>query len=417
MQIATKKTASRLALAALTTAFLAGTAGSTAIAQEPAPERGEVVFERNRPDFDAKGIDAGGFRFFPSVTLSGAYDDNVFATDTDTEEDFIALLGAQVDLDSQWSRHALNFSAFVDAERYADNGSEDAEEYGARVDGRLDVTERDEIRALASYQRQVEGRTDPDQRGQAERNEFDDYLFSAGYTHDFNRVSIALDGAYRDLDFIGDRLRDRDRVEYGGSVRVSYNVSPRFDLFVEPFYEARDYDLAEDDNGVDQDSETYGVLGGTTVDLTGVLVGEIGAGVFQDEFEDPDRDSVTGFAVDIALDWNVTELTSIRARASNRSDATNVAGASIRVTSLAGLEVQHELMRNVLVGADAYVQRETFEGADRTDDTLGAGLEARYLINRYVSVFAEYDYETQDSDAAGEDYDINIVMVGVRGQF
>jgi hypothetical protein len=409
-------TVSRAALAAGLVAAVATAAMPSARAQEPAPERGEVVFDRDRPDFDAKGLPLDGFRLFPAIEVVGAYDDNVFATDTNEQEDFLTIISPMIDLESQWSRHELNLAAYADIERYADNDSEDAEEYGIGFDGRLDVTARDEIRADARYDRRVEGRTDPDQGG-GDRNEVDDIFFGLGYTHEFNRISVAFDASYRDLDFIGDALRLRDRVVYEAQARVTYDVSPRFDVFVEPFYIYREYDVSRTPAGIEQDFETFGLLGGTTIDLTGVLVGEIGLGVFQDEFEEPTRDSVTGFALEIELDWNVTELTSIRARASNESEATTVGGASNLVTTLAGLEVQHELMRNVLIGADAYVQREDFDGISRTDDTYGAGLEVQYLVNRYFSVFAEYDHETQESDVAAADYAINVVMVGIRGQF
>ena len=84
-----------------------------------APERGETVFDRNRPDFDAKGIPAGGFRVFPSLTVRQAYDDNVFATDVDEEGDVITLISPEIDVRSEWSRHSLVFNAFADIERFA----------------------------------------------------------------------------------------------------------------------------------------------------------------------------------------------------------------------------------------------------------------------------------------------------------
>lgn len=399
---------------ALTAALLAVPA--VAEAQEPAPERGETVFDRDRPDFDAKGIPAGGFRIFPSLTVRQAYDDNVFATDTNEEDDFITLISPEIDVRSEWSRHSLVFTAFADVERFADFDDEDAEEYGAAVRGSLDVTARDEVRAFAGYSRQVEGRTDPDQAVGVDRNEYDDYRLGAGYTHDFNRVSVRVDGLWRELDFIGARQRERDRQEFRLESRVSYDVSPRFDVFVEPFYVLRDYDVRTA-GGADQDSQTFGILGGAGIDITGVLFGEIGAGVFYDEFESSARDEVTGFALSAALDWNVTELTTLRARASNESEATNVGGASTLVTTEAAIAVEHELLRNVLIGADAYFQMEDFQGISRTDDTYGGGLEVQYLVNSYFSVFAEYLHETQDSDAAGNDYSKNVVLVGLRGQF
>ena len=56
----------------------------------------------------------------------------------------------------------------------------------------------------------------------------------------------------------------------------------------------RDYDVRTA-GGADQDSQTFGILGGGGIDITGILFGEVGAGVFYDEFESSARDEVTGF--------------------------------------------------------------------------------------------------------------------------
>ncbi len=36
------------------------------------------VMERQRPEFDAKGIPLGAFRIFPTMAIGAGYDDNVF---------------------------------------------------------------------------------------------------------------------------------------------------------------------------------------------------------------------------------------------------------------------------------------------------------------------------------------------------
>ena len=73
-------------LLALVAGAIASLLAYGAHSQEPDPN--VPVTARPRPDFDALGIRAGGFLIFPSVTVDGQYNDNVFATDENEEEDF-----------------------------------------------------------------------------------------------------------------------------------------------------------------------------------------------------------------------------------------------------------------------------------------------------------------------------------------
>ena len=48
------------------------------IAQQLDVQQDVGVLDRLRPAYDAKGIPIGGFRLFPQLEVSSAYDDNVY---------------------------------------------------------------------------------------------------------------------------------------------------------------------------------------------------------------------------------------------------------------------------------------------------------------------------------------------------
>src|SRR5687768_2552491 len=108
-------------------------------AQAQEPQRGESVFERARPDYDALGMRAGGFMVFPRVEVGEAYNDNIFADDDDEEDDFITVVRPEVDVESNWGRHALNLRTGAEAGFFLDNDDENFIDGFALVDGRLDV--------------------------------------------------------------------------------------------------------------------------------------------------------------------------------------------------------------------------------------------------------------------------------------
>ena len=91
--------------------LLAGTS-TTVIAQEL--RRGASVLERPKPELDPLGVRAGSFLIFPKIELGTAYDDNVFATENNEEGDFLFQVLPTVTVQSDFSRHALKFSAGAD---------------------------------------------------------------------------------------------------------------------------------------------------------------------------------------------------------------------------------------------------------------------------------------------------------------
>src|SRR5210317_1658920 len=53
------------------------------------------------------GVEIGALRLLPKLTISGVYDDNIFATRTNTKSDRILHLMPSLDLSSHWSKRKI----------------------------------------------------------------------------------------------------------------------------------------------------------------------------------------------------------------------------------------------------------------------------------------------------------------------
>src|SRR5690625_5303426 len=77
-----------------------------ASAQEPVlereRERGVPVYSRARPEVDPIGVRAGAFMIYPKARLSGLYDDNIYATRNNREDDFITTVNPGVRAEYNW---------------------------------------------------------------------------------------------------------------------------------------------------------------------------------------------------------------------------------------------------------------------------------------------------------------------------
>lgn len=393
--------------------------------------RGETVNNRERPDFDPLGARVGSFVILPRVRLDGELNDNIFSTDTNEQGDFITTLSPNLVVQSDWSNHMLRFQGGADIGRYIDNDSEDFEDYEFNANGRVDVTRRTKLRGGAGYRMEHEDRSSPDDVSGIEPTTFDVLSANVEGSHTFNRVTLTLGGAFDQFDFddvgraggaiINNDDRDRNAVE--GSVQVSYEVAPQYEAFVRGAYNVRDYDAALDDNGVNRDSDGYEVVAGVSLDFGGITFGDFFAGYQSQNFDDPLLNTASGPVVGADITWNVTPLTTIVGsisrvvRESTTRDVTTGNFASGRFFTTVGVSADHELMRNVLIGADISASQDDFEGINRTDEIYRAGVDAKYLINRYANIGAIYRFRMRSSDVGSAEFTENLVLLRLQVQY
>jgi hypothetical protein len=407
---------------ALTTALCTPSLAMAQSGEEPEPN--VTVQERPRPEYDPIGIRAGSFFIYPSLTVEGAYDSNVFATEDDEEDDFFATVTPQIDAQSNFSRHALNFTVGAEGAAYNDYDENNYLDFFSSADGRLDITRDDALSAALGLSRLHEDRESADSVGRDEDvTQYWQEVARLNYRHDFNRFFTLVGGDITRFDYLdnGDiNEDDRDRNQYRGRARLGYNISERFAGFVEGAYDVRRYDNTPNDQGVDRDSEGYAIRGGTEIDITGILFGELALGYTHRNYDDESLDSFGGLGGGGKLTWNVTPLTTVIFEATGEIQETTVEvdgdPASADFEKAVTVDVTHELLRNVLLNANAGYIRDDFEGTDRTDNTYLAGAGVTYLLNRNLSLDATYRFSTRDSDADGGDYTRSIVRLGITAR-
>jgi hypothetical protein len=389
--------------------------------QEPSPN--VPVTGRSRPDYDPLGIRAGGFLIYPSFTVDGSYNDNVFADDEDEESDFIFTYSPRIDLRSNFPRHSLNWTLQTDVGQYVDNTDENFWDYGTNLAGRLDITRNNRLIGRANYAHGHDDRDDPDDPGvdvADEPVEFDEYGGALGFEQDFNRLNFRVLGNFDRRDYDEDdpdsTEDDRDRNIYGGRLRTGYFISPRINTFLEGGYsrEVRDSTDRETTPPLKRDNNVYDARIGTGIDITGLVFGEVSVGWAYQEFDESELDSETGLVYGAGLTWNPTQLTSLSLEGEGGFESSDVGASNLEHNVV--LRVDHELLRNVLIGGRIGYRRDDFQDTDRTDNRFDVGPDITYLLNRYLSVGAGYTFTTQDSDDENEEFDRNMVSVRLTAQ-
>ncbi|ABS63520.1 conserved hypothetical protein [Parvibaculum lavamentivorans DS-1] len=387
--------------------------------------RGQSVMERERPGYDAAGIRAGGFMVYPEASISGAFNDNIYALPGNETDDFITTVAARVNANSTWSRHAISLRAGVAQDFYADNTDENRFNWNVGVGGRLDVTRDTSINANAGYAVLHEDRGDPNAPAAADEPiEYTLFNAAAGIQHRFNRISVGLDGEYLSYDFdnavttAGAPILqdDRDREEFIQRLRLGYNVSPDTLVYVEGQLDQRKYDLQPPAVATNRDSDGRQIVVGSEFRLTNLAQGGVYVGYQEREYDDAAFGDTDGIAYGANVDWFVTPLTTIQFTADASVQETTVAGSSGYDRQQFGVGVDHELLRNLILrGALSYANND-YNDAAREDDIIGARAGLVYLLNRNLDLEFGYNYSDRDSSVPAFSYTRNIIGLTVTGK-
>ncbi len=383
------------------------------LAQAQEVDPNTTVTNRSRPEYDPLGIRAGSFLMFPELAVTEAYSDNVGLDEDDEQSDFVTQIQPTLEFVSQWSRHLLSLEAGADIAIHADESGEDYEDLFAAAQGRVDVSRQTNLAATALVRQGHEGRDDPEDPDADDLT--DTYSFGGGLdlNHQINRLgfTVGVDVVRNTYDNNGQD--DRDANIYDFLLRTSYELSPRFNAFIEGRYNVEDRDDDVDDAGIERDTDGYEARLGAALDVTAVLFGEAFVGYRVQSFDESDFDDEEGVSFGVDLNWNPSQLTSVGFSGQRDFRPTDEGGAASNFRTEFGITIDHELLRNLIVDGRASYQNDDFRGDDREDDTYSVGAGLTYWLNRNISLTAGYDHAERSSNEVGQDYKVNEVLVGL----
>lgn len=410
----------------------------SAAAAVPAEEiaRGQTVMTRARPDFSPLGIGAGEFLVLPRLGVTAAYDDNVLATNDDEKSTLHTILRPDIQIRSGWGRHALNLTANGEVGRNATYSSEDYEDWEGALDGRFDASHALQIHGGVGGGHDHVERTAPDEENGLHPTEFDHADAFGRYSHTLGRFSLQLDTAAKRLDYgdvIGVRngvsavinQDDRDRTEYRFGARGGYEVWQGYETFLRVSGNRRDYDDLQDFINVDRSSDGYEATAGVTLDVGGLVVGDLQAGYMSQDYSAPFPD-IQSPLFGTSLHWNPSGLTTLNLSVQRLiNEAVSATYSGYTSTSMS-LGVDHELRRNLLLNANFDYITDEYAGvgsASRDDATYQLQLGPTWLAGRHIHLSAHYRYLRRESDGSTataphstNQFDKNILLIQLSGQ-
>jgi len=401
--------------------------------QVPAPAQpivpGQTVTDRPRPDFEPLGLQIGNFFWFPRAEVDETYNNNIFATSKATASDLITVFQPRFDLLSDLPSNAINLHAAAALQHYIGHSTQDTQDGFVGFDGRLDVTAASNFYGGAQIAQSHTPRTSPDSPGNAaEPVTFDSITANAGYVQTGLRLGYQVELAvnsvrYNAVRLIGGGIAPQSSADvdvYQGVVRANYEIIPDYQGYIRFAENVRIFP-----NGLigvpSFNSQGYRADLGLQILPRGLVYGEIYAGYLSQNFWVSSLGSISAPDAGGRVIWNVTRLTTLTLNASRAVNTTNpsIGNGTGYLTSVGALNVDHELLRNVLLNANVGYEIDEFQGLSRTDNVFTAGAGVKYLVNRNLYLGGTYTYQQRSSSgtAAGSPYAQSIVMLRVSAQF
>ena len=390
------------------------------------------VIGRPRPDYEAEGLHLGGFMVYPSVGLTAAYDDNIYALPSNVSiptglngprGDMIYTIAPQVNFKSTWSRDSLAGYIRASEDLYGQHANEDATQYGAGLNGEVDLGANTSISAGADYGHYVAPRSSATSGFSRKRVEFDFESVDAQIAHEFNRIRVSARYDHQNFDYQnaeapnGSVILETTFNHYvdTGTGKAEYAISPDTAMFIEAAFNQHSY---TDSPVFDQNSHGYNVGGGANFDISHLIRGEIELG-YLDQTYSANFGDVKGLATRTKIEWFPSELTTATLTVLRGVNDSLIIGSPGFLSTNATAQVDHELMRNVIVSGNVLTGEDQYQGISRTDSRWGAGVSANWLLNRHLGLTAGYAYTDVNSTGAnrGSSFKDNRISISSQLQF
>ncbi len=360
-----------------------------------------TVASRQRTEYDTGGVRIGNVTVRPLLTESVGYETNVLATGNNrTRGATLIETNASLDARADTSRGSVVAGLTLDDNRYPDLNAQTFTNWNVRLGGAYSLG-RDSVSLYVSHENQNQTPRDLGVPQLTAPLAVSIDRAQLGYQALLNRLTLTPSlqvGRFRyNSGFVSGSIYDqsfRNRIVVTPAVTAAYELASRRSVVLVVRDTAASYSRSTVLNPR-RDYNDVELLGGFDYDVNGIVRVRLLAGYEQRTFSSSTYATISAPVAELTLIYNPTGLTTVTGVLARRiQDSANEATAA--ATSLsATLRVDHELRRNVVLGATAAVTQNDYGTTGDSQLQLEGILTASYLFNRHVAASATYDVLTR----------------------
>jgi hypothetical protein len=372
------------------------------------------------------GMQAGSFLLYPAVELSTGYNNNPQSVPGGPASSLF-VVAPELRVQSDWSRHSLTADI---SGTYTGYGADltpslNRPYLNGVIDGRIDVLRDTQILLENRFLVSTDNPGSPNlQAGLAKLPIYTTIGGTLGLAQEFNRLQVTAKATFDRSTYDNSVLTDsevtsnadRNFNQYGGILRVAYEIDPALKPFVEVNEDQRIYDQEFDSDGLRRDSTGTSAKIGADINLFGSLTGEIAAGYLERVYKDPTLPTIGGAIADGSLIWQASALTTAKLTAASTVTESILPGTSGEFSRDFNLQVDHAFLLWLVGTMQVGYGHDDYVGFDRQDNRYFVSTGFTYKISRELQFKATVREDWLTSTVSGVAYDATSFLIGLRLQ-
>ena len=371
----------------------------------------------------SKGISAGGLNIFPNLKLGYYTDSNIYSEEKVPTSDSVTQIEPSLLIQTNWSRHRFYIQGGGELYSYQDHSNENHTDIKMMAGGKLDITKKTSLQINRGMNVLFEDRGSPDDAKGISPTRYNLNTVNLLLDRKGGVLFIVIDGGIKT--FLYDDTTtstgvinndDRDRTENNVSLKLGFQFHPGFQLVVKGGFNQRLYATLVDDNGFNRHSTGNDISTGLKFDFGGPLVAELLLGQWSQIYDDVKFGQTNGFSYSGVLSWSPTRLTSINSILKRTVEETTLNGSSGVFSSNFNFEIQHALLRSVVINLGFAGGVMEFQKTGRVDNITSPEIGIRYLANRYLHIKLGYSQKKKVSTDTGSGFDRSETKFAVVGR-
>lgn len=377
--------------------------------------------------YRGKPLKFKSFLAWPNLTFEQGYNDNVLATHRHEQGDFFTTLKPELLVIKNWSRHQLSARFNAEIIRFWDLKDENVENYSTTIQADLEARRGLNMPVQLSYRDTRLKRRNQRRANVAELTteplRVKSFEAGTGIIYKPNRLSLSLLGNYRqarleNAELINGAQLMRDNGDSNtvqGKVKILYEVETGWKPFLETTFAQEDF-VNETLASMSRNNDLFRVLAGASFDFKGLLYGSFGLGWENRSYEESTINDASEISLEATTTWEPTAKSLLTLDLFRQTSEDNELSLALTRT-YAGLELSHELQRNLFLKTSIAYETEEFDDVMREDKLIDAGIGLHYIIGPHIQLSADYDYFTRESNLAGLSLDNSVVYLRARAAF
>lgn len=364
---------------------------------------------------------AEGLLITPTLQVSGRWDDNFRALETNEESSFVTSAGLGVNFNAKGRKSEFNLDLSAGQDIFHSSHGDDNLDRGAAATLALGFDSRNRLKLNAGYQH-VEETASLIQKLENDISQRTDLGLLYGYGAETARGQLEFGASTTSLSFKnglvlpGGAILNADR-EYDSNQfkAILYAaLAPK----TRALLEVRQTEYSYVTN-TGLDSTNLALLAGFKWDASARTQGSLKVGSETKEFEKAGVADTDSAMWEASVTWRPLSYSTFTLSTNSKLDEGSN-GASVIESQSSALDWKHQWLKrlssnvSVAVSSQDYVGAPvSLGGADRADELLNAGVGVTYAMRRWLDMGLGYKFSQNDSNAVTRSYERNMVSLNV----